>query len=109
MEYCSSCGKELGKKDTVCKNCHTPVPGKKQKSDKLGNFALIFAFFIPIVGVVLGILAVFYGPMKGDKMLFADGIKAIVISVVVTVVKILFWYIMAMLGFAVPFIILTLA
>lgn len=109
MEHCSSCGRELSKKDTVCKYCNTPVPDRKQKTDILGNCALIFAFFIPIVGLVLGILSVVFAPRRGDGTLFLDGIKAIVISVVVTVVKILFWYVLGMLGVAVPFIIMTLA
>ncbi len=107
MEFCSSCGKELGKKDKICKNCNAPVPGKA-KSDKLGNCALIFAFFIPVVGLVLGILSIVFGSMKGDRMLFVDGIKAIIISVVVVVVVILLFHLLWMLGIAVPFIVMTL-
>lgn len=108
MEYCSQCGSELGKKDRVCKNCNTPVPGR-ERADKLGNCALIFAFFIPLIGLILGILAVVFGRKRGDGVLFVDGIKAIVISVVVTVVKILFVYLLQMLGVAIPFIVMTLA
>ncbi len=109
MEYCSSCGKEVGKKDSVCKHCHTPIPGRNQKTKKLGNCALIFAFFIPIIGLVLGIISVIFGYRQSDRTLWLDGIKAIIISVVVTVVKILFCYLLVMLGFSVPFIIMTLA
>lgn len=109
MEYCSSCGKEIGKKDSVCNHCHTPVPGKNQMTKKLGNSALIFAFFIPIIGLVLGILSVIFGYRQGDRTLWLDGIKAIVISIVVTVVKILLCYLLFTLGVAVPFIIMTLA
>ncbi len=103
---CSKCGKKVGR-DGVCVSCGTQC--RTPKTSLLGNFALVFAFFIPIVGLVLGIIAVCLAPGKQDKVLLADGIKAIVMSVVVTAAHILLLYVLAMLGVAVPFIIANIA
>lgn len=94
-------------RDGVCVSCGTQC--RTPKTSLLGNFALVFAFFIPIVGLVLGIIAVCLAPGKQDKVLLADGIKAIVMSVVVTAAHILLLYVLAMLGVAVPFIIANIA
>lgn len=106
---CPTCGKEIKKRARICKHCKTPVPGKRQKTKKLGNCAIIFAFFIPIIGLILGIFAVVFGCKRDDKTLRNDGIKGIVMSVIVTAVKILLFYVLSMLGFAAPFLIMTLA
>lgn len=77
------------------------------KKNILGSLALVFAFIMPIVGLVLGILSVVFGVLHEDKDLKKDGIAAIVISVVVTVVVILLYYVLIMLGVAIPFVVLS--
>ena len=78
---------------------------EKPKANKLGNFAIVFAFLFPVLGVIFGILALVVASKKKDNFLHKDGVKAIVMSIVVAVVHILLLYLIAALGVAVPFII----
>lgn len=95
------CGKKLKKKETVCPECGAGI-ARKTKANKLGNCALIFAFFIPIIGLILGILALVLA--KDDDMLRYDGIKAIIMSLIVTAVHILLVWVLAMIISAAPFV-----
>lgn len=69
---------------------------KKEKKNALGGFALVFAFALPIVGFILGIISIVVS--KGDTYLRKDGIFAVVISIVATAVHILFLYTIFIFG-----------
>lgn len=82
---------------------------RKPKANRLGNSALVFSLsIVPIVGLILGIIAACVGPKKNDSMLTKDGIKAIIMSVIVTVVLILLICVVIMVGIAAPFIVMSL-
>ena len=102
---CPNCGNEV--KGDYCQFCGVSLRAQapaRVKADKLGNWAMLMAFFMPVVGLVLGILAVCFAPKRNDDQLKSDGIKAIVISVVVTIVWYLLIRVLLMLGVALPFI-----
>lgn len=75
---------------------------KRQKTNKLGNFALIFSFVMPLVGIVLGVLAIIVGSKNQDTVLRNDGIKAIILSVVVVAVEIALIIALIAVGLIVP-------
>jgi uncharacterized membrane protein YvbJ len=66
MKYCAKCGKELFDEAVICPGCGCPTgpmpaprvtqntPPKAQP-DRTG-LALLFAFLIPIVGLIMGII-----------------------------------------------------
>ena len=102
---CPNCGNEVN--GDVCQFCgvalQTQAPARV-KADKLGSWAIIMAFFMPVIGLVLGILAVCFAPKRNDYQLRVDGIKAIVMSVVVAIVWYLLIRVLLMVGVALPFI-----
>lgn len=99
---CTNCGSKVRKKDWVCRECGIEIPGRKPRARKLGNAAIVFAFFIPVIGLLLGIIAVCVA--RDDRTLRSDGIKAIIMSVIVTAVFVLFILVLLMIGTAAPFI-----
>ena len=106
---CPNCGNEV-KAGSYCQACGVAIQDQAPanvKADKLGSLAIIMAFVMPIIGLALGILAVCFAPKRGDYQLRVDGIKAIVMSVIVAFVWILFIRVMLMLGVIIPFIILA--
>ncbi|MBR2970688.1 MAG: hypothetical protein IKC48_02705 [Clostridia bacterium] len=76
---------------------------KRQKTNKLGNFALIFSFLEPLLGIVLGVIAIIVGSKNEDTVLRNDGIKAIILSVVVVAVWIALSITFIAVGIVVPF------
>ncbi len=80
---------------------------ERPKANRLGNCAIVFAFLIPVLGVLFGILALLVGAKKEDKFLRKDGGKAIVMSILVVAVRILMLYLLVSLGVAAPFIIFS--
>lgn len=99
---CTNCGNKIKGKAANCKNCGAAIPGRKPKAKKLGNCAIIFAFFMPVLGFVLGIIALCTA--RNDITLRNDGIKAIIMSIIVCAVLVLFIIVLLMLGTAAPFI-----
>ncbi|MCH5163709.1 MAG: hypothetical protein J1F36_01685 [Clostridiales bacterium] len=103
---CPNCGNEVN--GDVCSFCGVALQCQapaKVRADKLGSWAIIMAFFMPVVGLVLGILSVCFAPRRNDYQLMVDGIKAIVMSVVVAIVWILYIRVLFMLGVTMPFVI----
>ncbi|MBE5731141.1 MAG: hypothetical protein E7350_04255 [Clostridiales bacterium] len=76
---------------------------KRQKTNKLGNLALIFSLIAPLVGIVLGILSIVIGAKGEDVVLRNDGIKAIILSVVVVAAEIALVITLVAVGIIVPF------
>lgn len=65
MKYCSKCGKELVDEAVICVGCGCPVNGtpsantqKTQQAETSGlaTGAIICAFLLPLVGLILGII-----------------------------------------------------
>ncbi|MBR2967701.1 MAG: hypothetical protein IKC35_02850 [Clostridia bacterium] len=77
------------------------------KTNKLGNLALIFSFAIPALGLILGIVAIVVGA-KEDTVLRNDGIKAVIFSVLTSVIYVVLVLTILMLVGILPFIIPTL-
>ncbi len=87
-----------GVKTDVSTNPQREETKKKiEKKNVLGGLAIIFAFLMPIVGVILGITSIIVA-CNGDRYLRNDGIIAIVISIVVIAVRILFFWLLLSLG-----------
>jgi len=100
MKYCSKCGKELLDEAVICVGCGCPVSGgplskpsapqeapfEKKESPGTANCALVFAFLIPIVGLIMGI----YGWTKyKDSKLRRKCITAIICSIFMWIVGLL--------------------
>ena len=84
---CKNCGNEINKNEKVCPECGQPVA---EKSSAMSKCAMVFAFFVTFVVVILVIIAClggFKNDNKKDKIL---GIAAIVISVVVLILAIVY-------------------
>lgn len=66
MKYCSKCGKEIMDEAVLCMNCGCPVDGsplaqsgakgEEKESNGIAIGAIICAFLVPIVGLILGIV-----------------------------------------------------
>ncbi len=78
-----------------------------EKTNKLGNLAIIFAFAFPLVGLILGIIAV--ATAGEDATLRVDGIKAIVMSVVVALLEVVLVITILAIAGALPFIMAGMA
>lgn len=88
--YCKNCGKEISDNAYVCPNCGVKVVADvapKQKNNK-ALIGFIFSFFIPLVGLILGILG-----YRDSQEMKDEGrglaIAAIVISAVTLVINII--------------------
>lgn len=101
MKYCSNCGKQLREDELFCSECgnavnavpQQPIPAQpsapyqqpmvEEEKKTLATCALAFAFLMPIVGLILGIIgAVKYKSEKLKKQC----IIAIPVSIVVWVI-----------------------
>lgn len=80
----------------------------KNKTNKLGNLALIFSFAAPVIGLILGIVAIIVGAKAEDRLLRNDGIKAVIFSIVVGIALALLTLTILMLAGIMPFVISTL-
>ena len=69
MKYCSKCGKEIMDEAVICVHCGCQVAGgttvelnvqrqQKDLSPDVAKCAVVFAFLMPIVGLILGIVGV---------------------------------------------------
>lgn len=95
--FCPKCGKEINDEAVVCIGCgcsvkstqsattaptstHKPVP----ESSSTANCALLFAFLIPIVGLIIGIVGVckYKTPSYKSKCT-----TAIVVSIIVWIIS----------------------
>lgn len=106
--FCVNCGAQINPDAYICPHCgvktsrdgaHFTGEMEKniEKKNVLGGLALIFAFLIPVVGVILGIVSIVLSS-NGDRYLRKDGIAAIVISIVVVAARVLLFYLMISLG-----------
>ena len=93
--YCKNCGKEIDNNAYVCPNCGvlvksapTEVVAKKESNTK-ALIGFILSFFVPVVGLILGIMGLkASGEMKGEGK--GMSIAAIIISAVGIVCSIIF-------------------
>ncbi len=84
--YCKNCGSEIDDRAVVCPKCGVAT-GKsgEDKASGLSIAALVLAFFIPLVGLILGIVAKKDAGEKSAKLAKA----AIIVSVVFMVLNVL--------------------
>ena len=95
--FCQKCGKEINDEAVICVGCGCPVKGTEydtknevkvdkpeRESSSTASTALIFAFLIPIVGLIMGIV----GATKYKSPVYRHRcISAIVISVIVWIIS----------------------
>lgn len=108
MKYCQFCGAQMDDAATACPQCHQPTaystpaqpayppqpnyyqPYFKPETATLSTCALVFAFLVPIVGLILGIIGMCTHKVEEYKkrsrlaVIFAG--VMIVVSIVVSVV-----------------------
>ena len=91
MRYCEKCGKEINDNAVVCPACGAStevkasprVTGAESESPKTARMALGFAFLIPILGVIFGIVGL---KKYTDPKLKKQCIIAIPVAVAVMIV-----------------------
>lgn len=83
MKYCSKCGKEIMEEAVICPGCGCKVEGSNngEMSSSLANCGFVFAFLIPLVGLILGIIGI--NKYQNDIEYKNRCIAAIIISVIV--------------------------
>ena len=93
--YCKNCGKEIDNNAYVCPNCGVLVKNTsaevtvKKESNTKALIGFILSFFVPVVGLILGIMGLkASGEMKGEGK--GMSIAAIIISAVGIVCSIIF-------------------
>lgn len=93
--FCVNCGEPLqaekldpyAPKKTV--DYYAPAPKKSTGSERvLGILSIVFAFLMPFVGFVLGIIAIVGGNKSGDTSARTMGIVGLILSIVLTVLSI---------------------
>ena len=92
MRYCEKCGKEIDDNAVVCPICGastavnaSSVTTTERENPKTARMAMGFAFLLPILGVVFGVIGV---KKYSDPKLKKQCIIAIPLSVVMAIV----WY-----------------
>ena len=86
--YCRKCGREIDDNAYACPNCGalTHEENAEQGSNTKALVGFIFAFFIPLVGLIVSILGLRDAPkFNGDRKGLATA--GIVISVVMMVLN----------------------
>ena len=69
---CSNCGQEIADMAVVCPNCGTPTNAQNQPvfdagEEKANVGLIILSVFVPIVGLILGIMEISKGNKKAGK------------------------------------------
>lgn len=90
---CKKCGKEFDNSAIACPECGAPV---KPRGKTVSIWAVVMAVIIPIVGFILGIIAIVKGAKYKTKCALIMGICAIVIAIVVQIIYAV--YVQPMLG-----------
>lgn len=86
---CPECGKEISDTSDKCVNCgyvlnHSAKHEKKESGNgSLGNISIAFAFLIPLVGFIIGIV----GACKREK----NSVYGIVLSILMPIFYALLW------------------
>lgn len=81
--FCRKCGKELDDSAIACPECGAPV---KPRGKAVSIWAIVMAFIIPVVGFILGFIAVVKGIRYRTTSVLITGICAILLSVVLQII-----------------------
>ena len=81
--FCKKCGKEMDNSAIACPECGAPV---KPRGKSVSIWALVMAFIIPVVGFILGFIAVIKGIRYRTASVLITGICAIVLSVILQII-----------------------
>lgn len=90
--FCKNCGETIDENAVVCPRCGVQVGKFDTEKEKKGNIlaivGFVLAFFIPIAGLICGILG--YKASKRDNAPYGGlALAAIVISIVAMVIEVI--------------------
>ncbi|MBR6940534.1 MAG: zinc ribbon domain-containing protein [Clostridia bacterium] len=90
MKYCEKCGKEIDDNAVICPGCGasatvnaSPITTAESENPKTARMAIGFAFLIPIVGIIMGIIGL---KKYTDPKLKKQCIIAIPLAIVMMIV-----------------------
>lgn len=100
MSYCSRCGHELGEGAKFCQYCGNPINSyvnnnfqqtfnnpfqeNKKRNSYNGMLSIIFAFLIPFVGLIFGIIG-----MRSDDIYDKKSAKiGLILSIIMLIIQI---------------------
>ena len=94
--FCKNCGKEIDDKAVVCPYCGVQtenLPVQRSKSNGLAVLGLVFAFLIPIVGLILSAIGR-VNTTKGDTDygLATAGIVISILWMILGVMFVILWF-----------------
>lgn len=86
MKFCQTCGSEVNEDAVVCLSCGCSVSNKSvgstEEKNNIAIAAIILAFLIPVLGLILGGVALF-NSVKKNAPLKGLAIASIVVSILV--------------------------
>lgn len=109
-DFCSRCGQAIKEGDTVCSFCGKPIAAAdgptafysapqppayqnqqtytEKKGTVPGIVGLCLAIFFPIVGIILGIIAIVKGAQTSNKTAVILGILAIIAGIIMWILDV---------------------
>ena len=112
--FCSKCGKEISDDAVICPNCGVPTSNykgastkPKSNSDDASNvntmsiIALVMSFFVPLVGLIMGVIYVRKAVAIDDESSKKKCMAAIWISMacfVLTILISIFYMVAVLIG-----------
>lgn len=113
-DFCSRCGQVIREGETVCAFCNQPVGGNanaapfytppangsapvgpasvEKKGTGLGVAGILLALLSPLVGFILGFMAIKQGKGSSNKTAVVLGIVAIVVAAIMVVLNVIYIY-----------------
>lgn len=81
MKFCRYCGKEIMDEAVICPACGCSVKkvADQEETPNIANYALVFSFLIPVVGLILGIIGAckYKSQQYKGKSLIAIGVSIV--------------------------------
>lgn len=104
MKFCQKCGSRLVDDAVICTHCgciangtsfaQATIVNLSEESSTLSTLALVFAFLIPIVGLIMGIIGVATYKSNAYR---SKSISAIITSIVMWAVYFMVYYVIIVL------------
>lgn len=71
MKFCSACGKSVVETAVICPSCGSPISGREVSTSNVVPWSVgamigygLLAFVLPLVGIIMGIIAVTKEPRR---------------------------------------------